>query len=147
MATALFHVKVKEVSGTRLVLHLRIITGEQPDFYSGRAFALMLIYDPIVQNEITDAPLAQPVSRDDIVTLSWLHEHVNEYIDDAVLIDIQNLPVQVDLAKMSPKERNKFFASSRAPWAIFEVIVTKPDWLAHLKPRMEWDSSAYDAFL
>lgn len=147
MASAMYHVSVNEVSDTWVVFKLRIITGDQPDFDSGRAFALMLIYDPILKKKITDAPLAHHVSHDDIVNVSWLHQHVEEYIDDAVLTEIRNLPVTEDLEQMSPKELNKFFASDRAPWALFDVTATNPDWIAHLKPGMKWESSAYDAFL
>jgi hypothetical protein len=147
VATDLFHVKVKEVRETQLILRIRIITGEQPNFFSGRSFALMIIYDAILKRGIQDAPLAQFVSQDEIVNLSWLHQHVEEYIDDAVLIDIRNLPVKADLTQLSPRERRNFFASKHAPSAIFEVIATKADWIAHLQIGMEWTTSAYDAFL
>jgi hypothetical protein len=40
-----------------------------------------------------------------------------------------------------------FFDSSRAPAAVFEVTVTKPEWIAHLRRGMEWESAAYDPFV
>jgi hypothetical protein len=147
VATSLFHVKVLECSGVDVKLELRIITGEQPAFYSGLSFALMLLYDPINKGLARDAPLARAVSVEQTTDLGWLHEHVDEYIDDAVLTDLRNHPVAVDLERMSPKERRDFFRSARAPVAVFEVTVTKPEWIAHLRRGMEWDTAAYDAFI
>jgi hypothetical protein len=146
MATSLFHVKVLECSGVDATLELRIITGDQPDFDSGPSFALMLLYDPIDKELALDAPLARAVSVGQTTDPKWLDEHVDEYIDDAVLTNLRNHPVAVDLERMSPEERRDFFGSARAPVAVFEVTVTKPEWIAHLRRGMEWDTAAYDAF-
>ena len=145
MATDLFHVKVSEVSDTRTVLTLQIITGEQPDFYSGKSFALMLLYDPIVDEKVSDAPLGREVSFDETMNREWLFDHVDEYIQSAVLEEVRNQPVTADLKAMSPKQRRDFYRSNRAPSARFEIIVTQPEWLAHLRKGMEWDSAAFDA--
>jgi hypothetical protein len=147
MATALFHVTVGTIAGNDVVFQLRIITGEQPDFYTGRAFALMLLYDPIVKQNISDAPLARHVSAQHITDVAWLHEHVDEYIDEAVLTTVDNHPVTADLERMSPKQRREFFQSNQAPTGTFEITVTNPEWKAHLRPGMEWESAAYDAFV
>jgi len=145
MATDLFHVKVSDVSHTRIMLSLRIITGEQPDFYSSKSFALMLVYDPIIHEMVSDAPLGRELSFDDTMNGEWLYDHVDEYIQSAVLEDVRNQPFTADLKAMSPKQRRDFFRSSRAPSARFEITVTQPEWLAHLRKGMEWDSAAFDA--
>lgn len=145
MATDLFHVKVNDISDTRLVLALRIVTGEQPDFYSGKSFALMLLYDPIINKIVSDAPLGREVSFDETMNAEWLYDHVDDYIQSAVLEEVRNQPVTADLQAMSPKQRRDFFRSSRAPSARFEITVTQPEWLAHLRKGMEWDSAAFDA--
>jgi hypothetical protein len=145
MATHLFHVKVIKVSDTRLVLQLRIITGEQPSFYCGKAFALMLLYDPIVNDVVRDAPLSREVSFDNTMDSDWLDEHVDEYIQSTSLDEVRNHPFTADLDGMSPKQRRDFFNSRRVPSARFTVTVTRPEWLAHLRKGMEWDTAAYDA--
>ena len=145
MATYLFHVKVNEVSDTQVVLKLRIITGEQPNFCSGPSFALMLLYDPIDIGMVRDAPLGRQVTLEDLMNVDWLDEHVDEYIRSTALGAVKNHPVTTDLAAMSPKQWRDFFKSSRAPSALFEVTVTRSEWLAHLRTGMEWDTAAYDA--
>jgi hypothetical protein len=147
MATSLFHVKVAEVRDTRVVLNLRIITGEQPDFDSGPGFALMLLYDPIVKKLVSDAPLGREFTAEDTRDSEWVDEHMDEYILSDSLEDVKNLPITEDLESMSLKQRRDFFKSSRAPTARFHITVTRPEWVAHLRKGMEWDSAAYDSLM
>ncbi len=144
MGTYLFHVKVIEVRDTRLVLKLRIITGEQPGFHSGAGFGLMLLYEPIESGMIRDAPLAGEFMFDDILNVDWLDEHVDEYIQSTKLNDVRNQPITEDLERMSSKQWREFFKSSQAPSARFEITVTRPEWIAHFEKGMEWESAAYD---
>jgi hypothetical protein len=147
MATFLFHIKVIEMVGTDVVIEIRIITAEQTDFYSGRGFALMLLYDPIRQQPIRDTPLAHEVSCENVLDVDWLQDHVHEYIDDAVITDIRNYPIAIDLERISARQRDTFFRSNNSPVALFEITATRPEWIAHLQAGMEWDSTAYDPFL
>jgi hypothetical protein len=141
----LFHVKVIDVAGTRAVLALRIISAEQPAFYTGKSFALMLLYDPIVDGSVEGAPLGGALRFDDAMDADWLYEHLDDYIEYAVLDDVKNQPVTVDLEAMSAKQRRTFYQSKRAPSARFEIVATQPAWLAHLREGMAWDSAAFDA--
>ena len=144
MGTYLFHVTVIEVRDTRLVLKLRIITGEQPGFHSGAGFALMLLYDPIESGITRDAPLARKFMFDDILNVDWLEEHVDEYIQSTKLNDVRNQPITEDLERMSSKQWRDFFKSNRAPSARFDITVTRPEWIGHFGKGMEWESAAYD---
>lgn len=145
MATPLFHAKVMEVRDTRVVLKLRIITGEQPDFYSGPSFALMLLYGPIVKEMVRNAPLAREVTFEQTIDVDWLDEHIDNYIQSTVLDQVKNLPITADLDAMSSEQWSEFFQSDRAPSARFEITVTRPEWLSHLHEGMEWDTAAYEA--
>lgn len=145
MATHLFHVKVTAVTGDRLSLELRIISAEQPAFPSGPSFALMLLYDPIINEVVRDAPLAAKVTFDDTLCVEWLDMHVDEYIRATSLDQVRNQPIAADLERMSPKQARDFFKSAKAPSARFSVTVTRPEWIAHLRKGMEWNTAAYDA--
>lgn len=145
MATELFHVQVIEVGDRHALFGLRIITGEQPDFPSGSSFALMLLYDPIVNDVTRDAPLGREITLDDTMNAEWLDEHIDEYIQSTELHDVKNQPVTADLERMTLRERGEFFRSLRAPSARLVVTVTRPEWLSHLRPGMQWDTAAYDA--
>jgi hypothetical protein len=141
-----FHVKVLERSGTDVKLDLRIISAERTEFDDGAAFALMLLYDPISQQLVYDAPLANRMSQEDTMDREWLERHLDDYVEDGILTDVNNLPMTVDFEKMSTKEMKAFFRSSRAPTALLDVTTTSPEWAGHLRPGMEWDSAAFDPF-
>jgi hypothetical protein len=105
----------------------------------------MLLYDPIINGMGRDAPLSRKVSFDNTMNSDWLDEHVDEYIQSTSLDEVRNHPFSADLDGMSTKQRRDFFNSSRAPSARFDVTVTQPKWLVHLRKGMEWDTAAYDA--
>ena len=147
MATRLFRVKVTGKTVDTLTFRLRIITGEQPGFYDGKSFALMLLYDPIVNERTRGAPLAEKVTFDDTLDVGWVRAHVDEYVRSSRLFDTKNLPLTVDLAALSGNQRRAFFNSTRAPQASLEIVVTDPRWIAHVKLGDEWETAAYDAML
>lgn len=144
MGTALFNVKVLGKEEKSVVLGLRIISAEQPDFYRTKSFALMLLYDPIVREETPDAPLGREFAFEDTLDPGWVNANVDKYIAKARLSEKQNVPVKADLGKMSGKQRRDFWKSDEAPTAKFEIKVTSPEWIEHLKSGMRWDSSAID---
>ncbi len=144
MATYLFRVKVKEKKNDSLTFGLRIISAEQPGFYGGKSFALMLLYDPIVGERVKDAPLGRSVTFENTLDPAWVTAHVDDYIRSCRLFDVVNTPPTENLAALSPKERKSFWKSDRAPQASLEVTVTDPQWIEHLKKGDEWDSAAYD---
>jgi hypothetical protein len=145
MATELFHVQVIEVATRHVTFSLRIISGEQPDFPSGPSFALMLLYDPIVNDVTPDAPLSRAITLDDTMNVDWLDEHIDRYVVAVDLQDVKNQPITADLERMSLRERREFFQSPRAPSARLAVTVAQPEWVSHLRPGMRWDTAAYDA--
>lgn len=147
MATQLFRVKVLENAGNTAIFRLQIISGEQPDFYASKSFALMLLYDPIVSERVTDAPLAEHVTFDDTLDAAWVNAHGDDYIRSTRLFDVKNHPRTVDLSALSAKQQREFWKSNRAPQASLEVVVTDPRWLAHLKAGDQWETAAYDATL
>ncbi|HKX29090.1 MAG TPA: hypothetical protein VJ302_15455, partial [Blastocatellia bacterium] len=85
MATSLFKVKVLSKREAVLVLRLRIISAEQPDFCRSKSFALMLLLDPIIYRMVEDAPLAQQVSSENILDVNWVSQHLDEYIKECRL--------------------------------------------------------------
>jgi len=146
MATELFHVKVLDKEGTKVVLQLRIISGEQRDFYDGEGFALMLLYDPISYGDVDeDVPLAREVTLENTLDPDWVADNVADYVAAVRLYDVKNHPPAVDLEKLSGDARREFFKSDEAPTAKLEVTVTRPEWVEHIRAGAEWDTSSYDA--
>lgn len=145
MATDFFHVKVLSKEGSTVVLRLRIITGEVRDFYRSESFALMLLCGPIANEEPPKSPLGREVTFEDTLDPEWVDDHVDDYIAGVRLYDVKNFPPTVDLAKLSFDERREFFESDdTAPTAKFEIKVTSPKWIEHIRPGTEWDTAAYD---
>jgi hypothetical protein len=145
MGTRLFHVKVVAKKADTVVLRLRIISAEQPGFYDGKSFALMLLYDPIVNARAPNAPLGERVTFENTNDAGWARAHVDAYVRSCRLFDVTNHPIAVDLVAMTGAERRRFFKSSVAPHASLEIVVTDPRWIAHLKRGQTWETAAYDA--
>lgn len=144
MATSLFKVKVLSKKEALLVLRLRIISAEQPDFCTSKSFALMLLIDPIIQEIADNALLAQNVSLKDTLDINWVSKNVSKYIKECRLSKIENHPLNVDLEQLSPKQQRDFWKSTRTPTAVFEITTTSPVWIEHIHKGMEWRTAAFD---
>ena len=144
MATSLFRVKVIEKDNDTLVLRLGMISAEQPDFYDSKSFALALLYDPIVREQVADAPLAKAVTFENTLEIDWLETHLDEYVRSTRLFDVVNHPRTVDLSTLSAKQQRDFWKSGTAPQASLEIAVTDPRWIAHLQRGDQWETAAYD---
>jgi hypothetical protein len=144
MATQLFKVKVLSKCDNVVILQLRIISAEQPDFCKSKSFALMVICDPIINEVVENAPLAQRVSFEHTLDITWVSKNVHNYIEDCHLYDIKNYPITVDLENLSPKQRRDFWKSAEVPQAVFEITVTNPLWIEHIHKGMEWQTAAFD---
>jgi hypothetical protein len=93
---------------------------------------------------VKDAPLEAVVDFGDTLDSDWLDQNIETYIVSSQLYEVRNLPILEDLAAMSPKQVRDFFASKRAPSAQLHVVVTRPEWIAHLARGLSWESAAFD---
>ena len=144
MPTHLFAVDVRSKTGPTVVVGLRIISAEQPDFPRTRSFALMLLLDPIAQRTVTGAPLGQAASLEDALDEDWVYENIDRFVDDCELFDEENVPIDVDLSALSDAEERAFWASERAPRARMKISVVDTRWIEHVERGMSWDSAAFD---
>lgn len=135
--SALYHVKVLEKEGTRVVLGLTIIHPDERDFYQSPGFGLLLLYDRAQTFIYGDNPLGNTVSRLNARDPDWLAEHATEYISSVVVESTANHPASPEL-DFNEAEREEL------PFARVAIDVTEEQWIDHLQPGLQYKSSAYD---
>jgi hypothetical protein len=122
--STLFAVRVLEVSTKAARLE---VTSIHPD--SGRpapraVFALMLIYDPILNagyrefrryEHLEDSALAQAMDQRDSLDHAWLQANARAFVDEVTVSG-----------------------------SVVEIVPTHPGWTEHLRKGMKWETAAYD---
>jgi hypothetical protein len=150
MSTDLYQVQVLSISGSKLTCR---VTAHDPDagLPPSRTLALQFLWEPwlyfsqglfhrIVGADVTldraedfwrTTAIGRELADWDICDGDWTRANVARFIHDVLVFD----------RVWIPSDSPDYSGETRA---IYLITVTDPRWLEHLRPRMEWGTTAYD---
>jgi hypothetical protein len=149
LASKLYSVQINTVQAHTVNLTICIVHPDITVIPTSKTFALQLLYDPILGSEIEkevirNSPLPQELNLDDILDQSWLIDNAGGFIRSVHLAP--KLPISVtpkseglDLVPTSENEMGAYQCGE------YEIVVSHPGWVQHLKPGLAWDTVSYDA--
>ena len=121
--SALFHVRVAAVSAGSATLQVRSIHPDSGPPSAMATFALMLLYDPIINSGYSDfrkynhleaSALARAMDRQDYLRSSWIRQNARAFV-----------------------------ARAKVTQGALEIWPTHPAWIEHLRKGMAWETAAY----
>lgn len=121
MSTDLYSITVLALGDEHVDLWVRILHRVEP-ISSALTFALRLLFDPIEQERVHDAPLAQEIDPQDIFDESFVHANARGFVRAATYLE--------------PVTRGTREGTLR-------IEVTHPAWIAHLTQGMGWSTTSY----
>ena len=129
--STLFNVEVADVEGTHVKLTLVSVHSHAGPFGTDPVFALRLLHEPAFEldehlNYTGLCPLGEAVTYDDVMDGEWARENASRFIA-AVEVRPADLPEEVPTGTL----------------AGYEIEVTDPQWVEHLRNGQTWDSAAF----
>ncbi len=144
----LFHVCVLDIRDRTIDVRLVIDHPNEHWFYTGKAFALQLIHHGGDSLSTTPRPIDRDLPRslgDSVNHITYVCDHVAEYIESAAYLGTRNYPEEVDQEHFTDEEFEAYWADEeKRPQAVLRIVVTDSAWLQHLHVGMEWGTTAYD---
>ena len=145
MGSALFKVRVESTGEMACNLRLYIIHPDQDRFYATAPFALQVLWDSPQKSGKDANALRQAISMHDISNEHFVYNHIDRFIESVEYIERKNYPRKINFDGMSREELNTYWSNEeKLPQAVIHITVTDSKWIEHLRPDMEWTTSAYN---
>lgn len=150
----MYHVRVQSVEGDRLVCRVTDVYGGEP-LTPSRTLSFRFIWEPwwdltagraehlpngkdISKEKAREMGCAAPLSRElaaqNMDDLDWCCANAGRFIRCVGVTDFFNYDPMNEEATEEGVD----------PQATYTILVTNPDWLAHLSPGMEWPTNGFD---
>ena len=147
--SALFNVTVLQIDSAKakVDLQLTIINPDQKSFYNTKSFALMLLLDPLRNEDTPQTTLLNEIPIQDILdfNLDIVRKKENKVVKKVELHSIQNFPIDKKVNNYSDSELRKFWSKKEhLPHAILSVTTKDKGFVEHLKEGEQWESGAFN---
>lgn len=152
--SALYRVRVQSVEGDQLVCRVTVVYDGEP-LTPSRTLSFRFIWEPwwdltagradhlpngkgVSKDQAREmgrsAPLARELAEQDMDDLDWCCANAARFVRCVGVTDFFNYD---PMNEEAPQEEV-------APQATYTILVTDPEWLAHLGPGMEWETHGFD---
>ncbi|MGV3597808.1 MAG: hypothetical protein ACO1PI_08045 [Bacteroidota bacterium] len=135
-------IKLKCLNKTenKLQLGVWIIDPELDTFIEQPYYFLQALYDAAKEKNTGEI---LSLNRNDLTDAEWIINNAHLYVEDVWLIDAKNYPVDESVFALEDSQYQKFWKDlDKVPYAEFELTVTDPKWVSHIKQNTTWESMA-----
>lgn len=144
MSASLVKIRILEKEKTSVSLEIKIINPAEYYFYAKKNFAIQVIWEAVQIYDNPECPLAKAISLDQISDTEWVLANESKFIKEVKIMSTKNYPDSGQLKSMDRASFDEFRKKNGIPEAIFDVEVTDPKWIKHIRKGMEWESASYD---
>ncbi len=128
MAQSLYEVFINRIDDVTVEWTVTAVNDHVDELPTTKSFAFSILVDPIYfsmyrkEEQLLESPMAAEADLEDVVNPEWIREHAAGIVDDVT-------------TEAGDDDRLQ---------AHYQVTVTHPGWLEHLRPEMSWETAADD---
>ncbi len=153
MSTDLYGIRVLEVAPAEKRARLRVFVVYYDVAYKSHqplpndlSFFLRILWDKADTRFGGGGPLGDEVSVDDICDEGYVDRNARRFVERAVGLEARNYPVKdwSGFKDFYYENNGKWVDEEKLVQADYDVFVTDPKYLAHLRKGLSWGTTSYE---
>lgn len=145
MSTDLYRVRVLALDPAKRTVTFRVflVYYDWSGVPTDPSFFFRILWDEADVRFGGGGPLGHEVSLDQFLDEQWVDENTHRFVERVTRLSLRNDPMPED-QKPGTFVYEKFKNEDVLTQGDYEVVVTDPRWLAHLKVKQTWQTTSYE---